>query len=251
MVLDAITAISPFASSPAPPQPLVVSLWATDIHRPLAPVPAAHRDVPKFVTHTPVLETPTPAKTLMADTRVSKLCNLPTVPPAKFFPSGASATPLSRSTAMDDDGPPSPLTDISSDVSDSDQDTTKIARPDGAACVTLSELFPTWGAKMSKVQAQAHIKKLAKTDLDPTATFVMQSKERLAIFYRHMNEEFPFLKEYAKNWATIRLLQAHLKTRRTSHKHAGTRNAIAAVLRTTRSRRSLSTSTGLAPGRRA
>ncbi|KAJ7475537.1 hypothetical protein B0H11DRAFT_1917717 [Mycena galericulata] len=246
MVLNAITAISPFASSPAPPQPLVVSLWATDIHRLLSPVPAAHRDVPKFVRHTPVLETPTPAKTLMADIRVSKLCNLPTVPPAKFFPSGASATPLSRSTAMDDDGPPSPLTDMSSDISDSDQDTTKIARPAGAAHVTLSELFPTWGAKqMSKVQ------KLTKTDLDPTATFVMQSKERLAIFYRHMNEEFPFLKEYAKNWATIRLLQAHLKTRRTSHKHAGTRNAIAAVLRTTRSRGSLSTSTGLAPGRRA
>ncbi|KAJ7140581.1 hypothetical protein C8R43DRAFT_1201123 [Mycena crocata] len=52
----------PFAASSPPPQPLVISVWATDIPRREASIPVAQRSVPKFVTPPHAVKTPNPTK---------------------------------------------------------------------------------------------------------------------------------------------------------------------------------------------
>ncbi|KAF7355860.1 hypothetical protein MVEN_00914600 [Mycena venus] len=232
-----------FAESTPPPQPMVLSVWATDIHRPEIPLPSAHRHVPKFVNNASAPRTAKPAQTsLKVDILPSSLLAVPSVTDMAPPTIDADAAPATTGTAGPSQNdhvemtpiPDSPLTELDSDDSDSDSssrsvsDPMKIARPSDASCIPLPKLFPDWGSKkMTKVQK--HIKKLTITHLNPIGKFKDQLKQKLVKFYEEMNGEFPFLKQYAKNWATIRLLQAHLKTRRTSHKYALAQATIKAV----------------------
>ncbi|KAJ6565164.1 hypothetical protein DFH09DRAFT_1081827 [Mycena vulgaris] len=193
-----IAAIQPFASSSPPPQPLM-----------------------------------SPKKAVIVDVPPANQSTLPSVTASATAPETSASGPTA---SVDDSAPSSPLTDIDSDsgLSGSKSDTTKIGRPSGVARIKFPVLFEEWGPKklaevQLSLQDQAHIKKLTQTHLDSRASFKMQRKAKLATFYRLMAEKFPILKSYAKHWATVRLLQAHLKVKRSSHKHTVTQEAFHAV----------------------
>ncbi|KAJ6547256.1 hypothetical protein B0H19DRAFT_1075160 [Mycena capillaripes] len=239
-----IKAIRPFASSSPPPQPLMVSLWATDIHLAESPIPTAHQDIPRFVISAPAGKVASPPKALKIDIPPPVLSTVlsVTMPSAARAVEPAISVPNSPAT-MDDSPPESPLTDLDQlDVSTSKpkSDPTKIARPSGAARVTLPVLFADWDSKrLDKVQK--HIKTLSKTTLNRT-NFQNQPREKLREFYRLMDLKFSFLTKYDQHWATARLLQAHLKSKSSSSKNAATKKVVmaatalgAAPLRRTRS----------------
>ncbi|KAJ7465198.1 hypothetical protein FB451DRAFT_1402908 [Mycena latifolia] len=214
-----ITAIQPFTSSSPPPQPLVVSLWATDIHYPPTPIPAAHQEVAKLTNIPPSGKTANRAKELKVDIPPAAVSIVPSVTaeatPAgagSTTPLGAPGTPVSRprpTARVDDSTPASPLTDLNSDTSESESnpEMTKIARPKNASRFPLPMIFNDWTLEQLE-GVQEHIKKLAKIHLMSGANFKSQA-QTFTVFGK-----FPFLKLYANNWATIRLLQAHLKTKR-------------------------------------
>ncbi|KAJ7826762.1 hypothetical protein B0H13DRAFT_2374249 [Mycena leptocephala] len=179
-----ITAILPFASSSPPPEPLVVSVWATDIYLPNSPIPTAHRDITRFVVSAP-------APKVASSPELSPM-NLPPYIPTTFLTTALSVTVPAPGTAepatQKDDSPPgSPLTDIS-ELDDaptlSAPDSTKIPRPTSAARVPFSVLFPDWDSKRLD-ELQTYIKMLAKTHLDRT-NFIGQDRQKLAEFY-HLN----------------------------------------------------------------
>ncbi|KAJ7085093.1 hypothetical protein C8R44DRAFT_894020 [Mycena epipterygia] len=223
MVPAHITAIRPFASSSPPPQPLVVSLWATDIHNLQAPIPAAHRDVPKFIRAN-ILKVDIPPAGVSVATTVLE------TPRARLStPVRVPTSPVSRPATVADDSPPtSPLTDLDSESSEAESEsdsTPKIPRPKSASRIPYSELFKDWSSGLLD-DIQAHLKKLVKSHLTPAATFKAQKREKLKVFYDLMSAKFPILKRYTNNWATVRLLQAHLKIGRTARKNTRTRAAI-------------------------
>ncbi|KAJ7816890.1 hypothetical protein B0H13DRAFT_1923328 [Mycena leptocephala] len=216
-----ITAILPFASSSPPPEPLVVSVWVTDIYLPNSPIPTTHRDITRFVASAP-------APKVASSPELSPM-NLPPYIPTTFLTTALSVTVPAPGTAepatQKDDSPPgSPLTDIS-ELDDaptlSAPDSTKIPRPTSAARVPFSVLFPDWDSKRLD-ELQTYIKTLAKTHLDRT-NFIGQDRQKLAEFYRLMGVKFPFLLRYDGHWATVRLLQAHLKAKSSSAKKVATK----------------------------
>ncbi|KAJ7809354.1 hypothetical protein B0H13DRAFT_1927942 [Mycena leptocephala] len=189
-----ITAILPFASSSPPPEPLVVSVWATDIYLPNSPIPTAHRDITRFVVSAP-------APKVASSPELSPM-NLPPYIPTTFLTTALSVTVPAPGTAepatQKDDSPPgSPLTDIS-ELDDaptlSAPDSTKIPRPTSAARVPFSVLFPDWDSKrLDELQV-----KTAKS-------------------WRN------FTTSYDGHWATVHLLQAHLKAKSSSAKKVATK----------------------------
>ncbi|KAJ7143041.1 hypothetical protein C8R44DRAFT_726324 [Mycena epipterygia] len=223
MVPAHITAIRPFASSSPPPQPLVISLWATDIHNLQAPIPAAHRDVPKFIRANTLKVDIPPAGVSVATTALE-------TPRARLStPVRVPTSPVSRPATVADDSPPtSPLTDLDSESSEAESEsdsTPKIPRPKSASRIPYSELFKDWSSGLLD-DIQTYLKKLVKSHLTPAATFKAQKRENLKVFYDLMSAKFPILKHYTNNWATVRLLQAHLKIGRTARKNTRTRAAI-------------------------
>ncbi|KAJ7818028.1 hypothetical protein B0H13DRAFT_2379240 [Mycena leptocephala] len=222
-----ITAILPFASSSPPPEPLVVSVWATDIYLPNSPIPTAHRDITRFVASAP-------APKVASLPELSPM-NLPPYIPTTFLTTALSVTVPAPGTAepamQKDDSPPgSPLTDIS-ELDDaptlSAPDSTEIPRPTSATRVPFSVLFPGWDSKRLD-ELQTYIKTLAKTHLDRT-NFIGQDRQKLAEFYRLMGIKFPFLLRYDGHWATVRLLQAHLKAKSSSAKKVATKKVVIAA----------------------
>ncbi|KAJ6559597.1 hypothetical protein B0H19DRAFT_1069340 [Mycena capillaripes] len=179
-----ITAIQPFASSSPPPQPLMVSLWATDIHLPEPPIPTAHQDIPRFVAPAPAVKVACPHKALKIDIPPPVLSTVLSVTVLSATCAVNPATPVPNSPATVDDSPPeSPLTDLDQrNVSTSASTSTKIARPSGAAQVTLPVLFADWDSKQLD-EVQKHIKTLSKTHLNRT-NFLSQPRDKLREFYR-------------------------------------------------------------------
>ncbi|KAJ7848214.1 hypothetical protein B0H13DRAFT_1906854 [Mycena leptocephala] len=219
-----ITAIRPFASSSPPPEPLMVSLWATNIYLPEPPIPTAHRDIPRFVVSAPAVKVASPPKALKID-----------IPPLVLSAvlSVAAAT-VEPAASVDDSPPESPLTDLDRlDVPTptlTTSDPTKIAHPIGAARIALPLLFADWNTnRLDEVQqVQTTIRTLAKSHLDRT-NFQGQSREKLTEFYRLMAIKFPFLLKYDRHWATVRLLQAYLKSKSSSAKNAATKKVVIAA----------------------
>ncbi|KAJ7080262.1 hypothetical protein C8R44DRAFT_895476 [Mycena epipterygia] len=191
MVPAHITAIRPFASSSPPRNP-----WSFHSGRPTfttfrLPSPA-HRDVPKFIRAN-ILKVDIPPAGVSVATTVLE------TPRARLStPVRVPTSPVSRPATVADDSPPtSPLTDLDSESSEAESEsdsTPKIPRPKSASRIPYSELFKDWSSGL----------------LDDI----------------QMSAKFPILKRYTNNWATVRLLQAHLKIGRTARKNTRTRAAI-------------------------
>ncbi|KAJ7872872.1 hypothetical protein B0H14DRAFT_2570074 [Mycena olivaceomarginata] len=247
MALSDIVAVRSFGESSPPPKPMVVSVWATDIYCETAPVPSAHHNIPRFIA--PPVSVPTnPAPSKPAPSKPAPAKPAPPKPTQTLRvdipPSVTDTTGIAGSSAasVHESPPTSPLTDLTE--SGSDSETPKIQCLTQAGTIPLPDLFPDWSDnRMKSVQehdvalgstdciyhVQEHIKRLAKIHLIPTTNFSHQNKGNLEKFYNLMNAECPFLKEYEKNWATIRLLQAHLKLRTSSQKNSARRKALQAV----------------------
>ncbi|KAJ7824044.1 hypothetical protein B0H13DRAFT_2375721 [Mycena leptocephala] len=204
-----------------PPEPLMVSLWATDIYLPEPPIPTAHRDIPRFVVSAPAVKVASPPKALKID--------IP--PPVLSAVLSVAAATVEPAASVDDSPPKSPLTDLDQlDVPTptlTTSDPTKIARPIGAARIALPLLFADWNTNRLD-EVQTTIRTLAKSHLDRT-NFQGQSREKLTEFYRLMAIKFPFLLKYDRHWATVRLLQAYLKSKSSSAKNAATKKVVIAA----------------------
>ncbi|KAJ7777998.1 hypothetical protein DFH07DRAFT_766215 [Mycena maculata] len=237
MAPSLITTIHPYTKSSPPPQPMMVSLWATNIHGPQTPIPVAHRDIPKF-------DDPATAVKVLIPVKELKVIVPPAVPSVAIIPKAtatsspaptgipaASEVSLSSTAAVDDSCPPSPLIsldDSSDSDSNPDSDSAKIPRPAHASTIPLPKLFHDWDSKRLAA-VQAHIKTIAKTHLPPNANFNALTASEKKTVNDCMTKEFPFLKDYARNWPVTRLLVAHLKTKRNSYKQVAHRNALDAV----------------------
>ncbi|KAJ7769999.1 hypothetical protein B0H16DRAFT_1452365 [Mycena metata] len=202
---------------------MTVSLWETSVHLPPEPCALADENFAEILR--PLAKAASPRKPVKVDVPAAGIppaasvnVEASIVPPAVAGPSqplgpSSTATAARRNTA-----PPSPLTSIDGDESDSDSGTEKIPRPARASQIPFDSLFGWQNGTLEKVQA--HIKKIAPEHLNVHKNFMGQDEDKLIAFYRAMRVKFPMLEKYSKNWATIRLLQAHLKARGSSHRHA-------------------------------
>ena len=171
MSLD-VVAVPAFAESSPPPQPMVVSLWATDVHCPEDSIPSAHRTAPAFVPSKPS-QTPKNPAISPQPLKVSVPPDLSLAPSVADTPttpgtSGSSGTkrhariPAPGRANVPDEAPPSPLTELdTSEHSDSDSDSAsdsdskKIQCPTGVARWKLPDLqqFLQWDStKLANIQ---------------------------------------------------------------------------------------------------
>lgn len=152
-----ITPIYPFASSQRPPLPMTVSLWETSVHLPPEPCALADENFAEILR--PVAKAASPRKPVKVDVPAAGIppaasvnVEASIVPPAVAGPSqplgpSSTATAAGRNTA-----PPSPLTSIDGDESDSDSGTEKIPRPARASQIPFDSLFGWQNGTLEKVQ---------------------------------------------------------------------------------------------------
>ncbi|KAK7048788.1 hypothetical protein R3P38DRAFT_3175033 [Favolaschia claudopus] len=149
------------------------------------------------------------------------------------------ATPPSPLTSIDDDDatPPSPLTSMDEDVAtapspltsmDSDEEEEepiKIPPPSNYTRRAFGDLFPDWSAEELRTK-QEYLEEIAPIYLEETRSYSCQDHSDLIQVCETMAATFPSLNNYSHNWATRRLIVAHLKSQVATHRNRRRKKAL-------------------------
>ncbi|KAJ7148974.1 hypothetical protein C8R43DRAFT_952218 [Mycena crocata] len=209
---------SPYAEVHPPPPPKVMLLSATDLHLPASRL-ISHEDL--VFTSASDAEThdkgvTTAPSTVSKSPKVTKALTFAELHPYPPKPSSSrqSVPPSGRRG-----GSESPLTDLdeilSSNSSGSDVNVVparkKIACPTGLTRKTLAK-HEEWKQKEEVTRAiTKFVHKLADKYLDIEDALANQDSAIVKDVYRRAKVAYPVLKNYAQNWPTRCILQAHLK----------------------------------------
>ncbi|KAJ7077750.1 hypothetical protein C8R44DRAFT_755080 [Mycena epipterygia] len=227
---------SAYAEAQPPPPPVMMLISVTDLHPPKLRTLAMHEDLPdKFEC----VVSPPAAKDTGVAGKADKALAFAKATPTKAKPGSSAPTPFSRQSApplsLAPADPGSPLSDMSDDESDtdgsSDSDgggvtTPKIACPTGLTRRTLThhKEFVHKGDTTSRddeiAKLTAYVQRLAKRHLDLNVALSFQDDVAVKRVFNALKDEFPNLKQYAKDWPAKCLLQAHLKVTSDAAKNA-------------------------------
>ncbi|KAJ6579912.1 hypothetical protein B0H10DRAFT_2341834 [Mycena sp. CBHHK59/15] len=232
MSSNKMMSVQSFAESVIPPAPVMVLLSATDLYAPLLSPLLMHDDVStasKGAIYAPkaiIIPTPSNAAKQPAVSAPSLAWTKSiAVPSAQRRSTARLATPVVGKVAFDRGVSSCSESDGEAEVSDPGR--AHIPRPRGAIRTSTDELFNWTPEVMANVKNRLHA--LADKHLDPSKSFQSQDARTLQKVRRLINDDFPMLKDYQNNWASNRILQAHLKVTAAAATKSTSRGVVQAV----------------------